>query len=316
MRKVRTLVIATRELHGRHGPCACGADVCVRFAGEIITRNVKGTDGLTAFQCAFQRVSHPRAMLPAREKKILFLEASKKNIQITDKFSDGIFLGIKEGSEEFIVGTPAGWVVCRTVKRRPREDAADRVFFNSIRETPRRLLPDDEPREPTEPREQLLRIDVRPVLTDLLPPFSTEPAKPRRVYTRNSGELARDGYTPGRIGCEAAITRGPSRDHTEQCRTRIIQAMSSDVVFSARVRDAHERMSRQVSDAQPDMKKVNPRLTLFNPRFPHETNFLYLSRMVDRHRHQHHHLQFPLLYTCDLMTVTSTGRTVSGCRWS
>ena len=31
------------------------------------------------------------------------------------------------------MGTPAGCVVCRTVKRRPREDAADPVFFNSIR---------------------------------------------------------------------------------------------------------------------------------------------------------------------------------------
>ena len=49
----------------------------------------------------------------------------------------------------------------RTVKRRPPEDAADPVFFNSIRGTPRRLLPDDEPREPREPREQPLRIDVR-----------------------------------------------------------------------------------------------------------------------------------------------------------
>ena len=43
--------------------------------------------------------------------------ASKKKVQITDKFLDGVFLGIKEGSEEFIVGTPAGCVVCRTVKK-------------------------------------------------------------------------------------------------------------------------------------------------------------------------------------------------------
>ena len=66
------------------------------------------------------------------EKQILYLEASKKKIQITDKFLDGFFLCIKGGSEEFIEGTLAGCVVCRTVKRRPREDAADPVFFNSI----------------------------------------------------------------------------------------------------------------------------------------------------------------------------------------
>ena len=154
------------------------------------------------------------------------------------------------------MGTLACCVVCRTVKRRPREDAADPVFFNSIRGTPRRLLPDDEPREPKEPREQPLRIDVRLVHTDLLPPISTEPEKPGRVCIRNSVELARYGYTPGCIGCEAAMIQVPSRDHTEQCRTRSIQAMSSDVELSARVREAHERMSRSVSDAEPHMIKV------------------------------------------------------------
>ena len=79
-------------------------------------------------------VSHTRH---AWIEQILYLEASKKEIQITDQFLDGIFLGITKGSEEFIVGTPAGCVVCRTVKRHPREDAADLVSFTSTRRTPR-----------------------------------------------------------------------------------------------------------------------------------------------------------------------------------
>ena len=37
-------------------------------------------------------------MPSASGEKILYLEASKKKIQITDKFLDGVFLGIKEGS--------------------------------------------------------------------------------------------------------------------------------------------------------------------------------------------------------------------------
>ena len=109
----------------------------------------------------------------------------------------------------------------------------------------KRLLPDDEPREPREPGRQLLRIDVRPVHHDLPPPIKTEPV-----------ELARYGYTPGCIGCEAAMIQGPWRSHTEQCRTRIIHAMSSDADLSARVTEAHEKMSRSVFDAEPSMKKV------------------------------------------------------------
>ena len=42
--------------------------------------------------------------------KILYLEAHKKKVQITVKLFDGIFLGIKEGSKEFMIGTPAGCV--------------------------------------------------------------------------------------------------------------------------------------------------------------------------------------------------------------
>ena len=144
---------------------------------------------------------------------------------------------------------------CRTVKRLPREDAADPVFSNSIRGTPRRLMPDDERREPGKPKQLPLRIDVYPVHTDLLLPINTEPARQRRVYIRNSVELARYGYTPGCIGCEAAMTQGPSRDHRVRCGTRVIQAMSSDGDLSARVREAHERISRSVSDAEPSMKK-------------------------------------------------------------
>ena len=59
---------------------------------------------------------------------------------------------------------------------------------------------------PESQESQPLRIDVRPVHTDLLPPISTEPAQPRRMYIRNSVELARYGYTPGCTGCEAAFS--------------------------------------------------------------------------------------------------------------
>ena len=85
--KVRTLVIAIRGLHGVvMDPDHVALAWCVRFAGQIIFRTLKGADGLTAFQLALQRVSHPRAMPAAWGEKILYLEASKKKVQITDKF--------------------------------------------------------------------------------------------------------------------------------------------------------------------------------------------------------------------------------------
>ena len=89
---------------------------CVKFAGQITYCIVIGADGHAAFQPAFQRKCHPRAIPSSR----------KKQVQIIDKLLDGTVSGIKEGSEKFIIGLLC--VVCRTVKRRPCENAADPVF--------------------------------------------------------------------------------------------------------------------------------------------------------------------------------------------
>ena len=51
--KVRTLVIATRELHSVvMDPKHVALAWCVPFAGQIFSRTVKGADGLNAFRSA------------------------------------------------------------------------------------------------------------------------------------------------------------------------------------------------------------------------------------------------------------------------
>ena len=125
--KVRTLVIATSELHGVvMDPEHVALAVCAFCWSDHLKFCERRRWAHCISTCS--PASHPRAMTAAWGEKILYLEASKK-IQIPEKFWDGIFLGVKEGSEEFIMGTLAACVVCRTVKRRPREDAADPVFF-------------------------------------------------------------------------------------------------------------------------------------------------------------------------------------------
>ena len=116
---------------GRGGEGEPGV-LCAGFLESILVPPVKGRDGVTAFQRENQCKCHPRAIPAAWEEKVLFMEVSKKKVQLTDKLTDGIFLGVKDGIEEVIFGTPSGCLVCRTVKRRPREDAADPVFFNRV----------------------------------------------------------------------------------------------------------------------------------------------------------------------------------------
>ena len=85
------------------------------------------------------------------------------------------------------MGTPTGCKICRSVKRRSREDAADPVFFNSIRGTPWCLVPDDAVREPRVPTQ----FDVRPASVELPPRVvAADHSGPRRVYIRAAVELA------------------------------------------------------------------------------------------------------------------------------
>ena len=68
--KVRSLVIAAREVHGvvmnaEH----VALSWCVRFAGQIVSLTEKGRAGLTVLRRAYQRKSRPRATLAAGARK-------------------------------------------------------------------------------------------------------------------------------------------------------------------------------------------------------------------------------------------------------
>ena len=139
MEKVRGLVIGARELHGATiDRSHVTLPWCIRFVGQVLSRTVKGHDGLTAFQRAYQRKSHPRPLPAAWCEKVLYLEATKDKTQLSDKFEDGIFLGIKDGTEELIVGTPTGCKICRSVKRRSKAGAAhkDLAFMRQLKVYP------------------------------------------------------------------------------------------------------------------------------------------------------------------------------------
>ena len=146
-------VSATRELHGViMDPEHVALAWCVRFAGQIISCTVKSADGLTAFQHAFHRASHPQAMPAAWGRKDLGLGSEQREGPDHRQVFRRYLLGHQKKvlrsslSKHLLVGWYAELSEDGLVKW-PREDAAHPVFFNSIRGTPKRLLPDDVPRE-------------------------------------------------------------------------------------------------------------------------------------------------------------------------
>ena len=111
--KVRTLICFARELHGvTIGKSLVSLPWCVRIAAQTISRSHRGTDGMTGYRRAYGHSRMPHRYVPWSEK-VIFLEQSKRKIQVEAKWHEGIFQGIKDESEIAVVGTPHGVVLSR-----------------------------------------------------------------------------------------------------------------------------------------------------------------------------------------------------------
>ena len=74
-------------------------------------------------------------------EKARYLQQNKKKAQQTPKFEEGIFLGIKDGSMEAVIGTSSGCCYARTVRRMTKEDASDPTLLNSVVGSPWEMKP-------------------------------------------------------------------------------------------------------------------------------------------------------------------------------
>ena len=142
------------------------------------------------------------------------------------------------------------------LKRFDHASTRTRYLCPTRKGSSRRTSEDETPQEPREPK---LGIDVRLVIICLPPPNSAEPSKPRRIYVRNSVELARYGYTLGCRGCEAAVSAIPgfSRDHSGTVLSaKLSKATFADAALSERSRRAHERMKENWTSSDLDTTPV------------------------------------------------------------
>ena len=123
-------------------------------------------------------------------EKVLYLEQSKRKVQVEAKWHEEIFLGIKDESEIALVETPHGIVLSRSIRRVPKEDSGDGMLFNSINGVPWELQPRAEGGVVNR-----VQLDVQAAIPERqAPPPTTAEKFPRRVYIKRSVELARYGY--------------------------------------------------------------------------------------------------------------------------
>ena len=175
------------------------------------------TDGRTSYERLKGR--RARGTLTAFGEMVEWKPLHADGQQALDaRCEDGCFLGVKDGSGEVIVGTSVGIVKCRDHLRKPGNVHYDESMLRSL------------PGSPIEPNpgSDDLRLKTRVVE----PPIPREraaegrPAQVRRMMVRPIHfELA--GYTDLRPGCTAHRFKMPWRSHTEACRERIQNVLSS-----------------------------------------------------------------------------------------
>ena len=199
-----------------------------------------GVDGKTAYS-RLKGKAFRRELVPFGEC-VHFVPVVTRNVRLNKlaaKWRDAIFLGIKESSGEYFVGTPDGVFRARSVKRKPDDEKYQRSLLESMKGVPWQLHPNSTA-DVVEPLPPQPAVQPRiPAPADDVPPADKELAAPipRQLSIRRNVELERYGYTPGCPLCMAYERKGSTSflQHSPACRSRIEAAMLADPQQQRRV---------------------------------------------------------------------------------
>ena len=201
----------------------------VQHAAAIINRYHKPSDGLTAYRKV--RGKDYRGDICEFGEGIWYMEASKPGKHKFDsKWHHSVWLGIMDGSGEKIIGTAAGCVKARSIKRKPEAERWDVEMMKSLRGTPWEVVPGH--------KDRALRCRVIMDRTDRgrdVPGMPEEPEEIiRRIYITKK-DLMKYGRTEGCPGCRASLREGESKPHSKECRERIEKEMRKMKTADTRV---------------------------------------------------------------------------------
>ncbi|CAE7420072.1 RE2, partial [Symbiodinium sp. CCMP2592] len=256
---VRTLKASLTEKGITLEPTSSVFAWMIEYAGVLHTLfSQELHEGLTPFQRIKGRKW--QVALPCFGEAVDFRRNTRSKLD--SRWQSGVYLGLRLQSTEKIVGTNQGIFVVQSIKRKPEGQQWDSDLVKAVRGLPWKTSPDetgDGARLP-EP------LTVRAQVEEGLPPPARELVKPevapfRRTYIRQS-DLDKFGYT---AGCEAcsAIREGRKRtgiNHTEHCRSRIMEALKDSESGKTRLEREEQRESEffdKVNIAEEKKRKVS-----------------------------------------------------------
>ena len=212
------------------------------YAAVMLNRMEVGRDGKTAYERTKGK--------PAKHYGFEFGERvlwRRKPVagalgKLSCLWDNGIFLGVKSMTGEFIVGDQKGVWKTRSMHRKPVEQRWDAAAIAEVSGVPWRISEDDKEvdgeRLPTVTR-VMQDEDVRRVKETM-----GEEEVPRS-FAITKEDLAKHGYTDGCAGCKAVLRGVARQGHTPACRRRMEGAMAGE----EKVKSAVEKEKRFIERA-------------------------------------------------------------------
>jgi len=188
----------------------------VRYAAETIFRHKVGQDGKTARERLRGR-KFKRELVEFGECVWYLKPKSKGKEKFETRWGTGVWLGIREESGEIFIGTAAGVLKVRSVRRKSSpEEKWNAELFKSLVGVPWEPVPG---RAGIEVKSKLETPVENTAGLEL--PLTAERAFKVRRLQLHKADFDTHGYSPNCTGCAAIIAGKDPQNHKEHCRKRI-----------------------------------------------------------------------------------------------
>ena len=254
--QLRTLKLATekrirKRITSEHPAFAW----LLEWAATILNRYVKGTSGHTPYKMITgKETKRPIAEFGERVLYMPLKSSAAVEGKMEERYHQGIWLGLRQKSDEALIGTENGVIKVRSVRRVVEEKRWEAKLFMGLKGTPQQPIPgriDDH--VPTATGKMGSKEDEHdhqvpmPDLPEADPHIDLRaaPAPDRsapRMYVKQT-DIDKYGKTVACPGCETSGTTRFGR-HTDECRDRIRNLMQGDEDGRARLEREKSRADR------------------------------------------------------------------------
>ena len=227
----------------------------VKYSGFLLSCYEVGKDGRTAFERL--KGKPMRKELVEFGEQVLYKKVMHKHLgKLTAKWGMGTFLGVREDSLEYLVGTDEGVLKARSIHREPEAARWNAEAVLGICGVPWRPVEDQGAGEQV-PYEI---IRAEPLIDQpMLPPRPRAPeVVPRRAYVTKQ-DMRTHGHTQGCPGCDShRLGYKQRRAHTEGCLRRFAEQWAATQDGQQKVQRHAERVAIRGEQHAPQERDLPP----------------------------------------------------------